>query len=132
MRMYIEGKARIRESDKAFLNPVGKASRDLSVAYVELLATKKSKVLDATAATGIRAIRYAKESGIKNPTILEINDIAYKAMKPNLALNKVKADARNESVQKFANTTDQRFDFIDLDPIRRHKPIHFRSYEDNQ
>ncbi len=117
MRMYTEGKARIRESDKAFLNPVGKASRDLSVAYVKLLGTKRSTVLDATAATGIRAIRYAKESGIKKPTILEINDIAYKAMKPNLALNKVKADAKNMSVQEFASTTDQRFDFIDLDPF---------------
>jgi len=117
MRMYIEGKARIRESGKAFLNPAGKASRDLSVAYVELLATKKSKVLDATAATGIRAIRYAKESGINNPTILEINSIAYKAMRQNLTLNKVKADAQNTSVQEFANTTEQRFDFIDLDPF---------------
>jgi tRNA (guanine26-N2/guanine27-N2)-dimethyltransferase len=115
--MYSEGKAKIRESDKAFLNPVGKASRDLSVAYVKLLANKKSTLLDATAATGIRAIRYAKESGIKNPTILEINDIAYKAMKPNLTLNKIKADARNESVQEFANTTNQRFDFMDLDPF---------------
>jgi len=71
--MYIEGKARIRDSGNAFLNPVGKASRDLSVAYVDLLASKGSSLLDATAATGIRAIRYTKESGIKNPTILEIN-----------------------------------------------------------
>jgi tRNA (guanine26-N2/guanine27-N2)-dimethyltransferase len=115
--MYSEGKANIRDSKVAFLNPVGKASRDLSVAYVKLLASKKGRLLDATAATGIRAIRYAKESGIKNPTILEINSSVYKAMKPNLTLNKVKADARNESVQEFANTTKERFDFMDLDPF---------------
>ena len=38
-------------------------------------------------------------------------------MKSNITLNKIKADARNESVQGFANTTDRRFDFIDLDPF---------------
>ncbi len=117
MRMYTEGKARIRDSGKAFLNPVGKASRDLSVAYVKLLAERGSTLVDATAATGIRAIRYAKESGIRKPTILEINPTAYGAMRPNLTLNRVKADARNVSVQEFANTTDKRFDFIDLDPF---------------
>jgi tRNA (guanine26-N2/guanine27-N2)-dimethyltransferase len=115
--MYAEGKARVRESAKAFLNPVGKASRDLSVAYVDLLASKKSRLLDATAATGIRAIRYAKEARIKNPAVLEINPMAYRAMKSNLTLNKVKADARNESIQRFANTAEERFDFIDLDPF---------------
>ena len=115
--MYAEGKAKVGDSGKAFLNPLGKASRDLSVAYVKLFAGKKSALLDATAATGIRAIRYAKESGIKNPTILEINPAACRAMRQNLRLNRVKADARNESVQEFANTTDQRFDFIDLDPF---------------
>ena len=65
--MYAEGKARIKESGKAFLNPAGKASRDLSIAYVKLLAEKGSALLDATAATGIRAIRYAKEAGIRRP-----------------------------------------------------------------
>jgi tRNA (guanine26-N2/guanine27-N2)-dimethyltransferase len=115
--MYVEGEARIRDSAKAFLNPAAKASRDLSVAYVKLLAGKGARLLDATAATGIRAIRYAKESGIKNPVILEINPAAYRAMRSNLTLNRVKADARNESLQEFANTTDERFDFIDLDPF---------------
>ena len=116
-KMYAEGKATVGDSGKAFLNPVGKASRDLSVAYVKLLAKKGDALLDSTAATGIRAIRYAKESGIKNPTILEINPTAYKVMRSNLKLNKVKGDARNESMQEFANTTDKRFDFIDLDPF---------------
>ena len=78
MTIYTEGGARIR-SGTAFLNPVAKASRDLSVAYVFHLAEKKAAVLDATAATGIRGIRYALESKTKNPTLLEINPAAYNA-----------------------------------------------------
>jgi tRNA (guanine26-N2/guanine27-N2)-dimethyltransferase len=117
MRMYTEGKAKIRDSGKAFLNPKGKASRDLSVAYVSHLAKKGSSLVDATSATGIRGIRYALESGIRNPTLLEINQAAYKAAKANILLNKVKAVALNTSIQEFANTGNGRFDFIDLDPF---------------
>ena len=117
MRMYTEGKAKIRESGKAFLNPKGKASRDLSVAYVSHLAKKGARLLDATSATGIRGIRYALESGIKDPTLLEINSEAYKALRSNLNLNKVKAEASNTSIQEFANSGNGKFDFIDLDPF---------------
>ena len=74
-------------------------------------------MLDATAATGIRGIRYALESKTKNPTLLEINPAAYNALRANLLLNKIKATAVNRSIQEFANTCDTKFDFIDLDPF---------------
>jgi tRNA (guanine26-N2/guanine27-N2)-dimethyltransferase len=115
--MYVEGKAKIRDSGKAFLNPKAQASRDISVAYVSQLAQKGASLLDATAATGIRGIRYSLESKIKKPTLTEINPTAYRALKSNLLLNKVKATALNMSIQEFANTADERFDFIDLDPF---------------
>ncbi|MDE1865230.1 MAG: hypothetical protein KGH94_01150 [Candidatus Micrarchaeota archaeon] len=117
MRMYIEGKARIKDSGKAFLNPKAKVSRDLSVAYVSHLAKRDSALLDSTAATGIRGIRYALESKARDLTLLEINRAAHKALKANLLLNKVKAKAINESIQEFANSGNGRFDFIDLDPF---------------
>ena len=71
--MYSEGKANIKHYDKAFLNPKGKLSRDISVAYVAVLADKGSTVLDATSATGIRGIRYIKEANIGKVTFLDIN-----------------------------------------------------------
>ena len=75
--MYSEGKANIKHYDKAFLNPKGKLSRDISVAYVAVLADKGSTVLDATSATGIRGIRYIKEANIGKVTFLDINIDAF-------------------------------------------------------
>ncbi len=123
--MYTEGKAKINDSGKAFLNPKGKASRDLSVAYVSLLAKKGSKLIDGTSATGIRGIRYALESKVKNPVSLEINPEVFKELKANLKSNKVKSEALNLSIQEFCNTTKEHFDFIDLDPFGGISPYIF-------
>jgi tRNA (guanine26-N2/guanine27-N2)-dimethyltransferase len=115
--LYEEGKARIKYVDGAFLNPKAAISREISVAFVKSVAKGTSRVLDTTAATGIRGIRYCLEDGIRDLTLLEINANAYKALKRNLAFNGVKAAALNKSVQEFANTCDGNFDVIDLDPF---------------
>jgi tRNA (guanine26-N2/guanine27-N2)-dimethyltransferase len=115
--MYIEGKARIRYTANAFLNPEAKLSRDLSVAFLNSVAGKGAKALDATAATGIRGIRYRLEAGVKDMALLEINRNAFSSLRKNLAFNKVKASAYNKSIQEFANTSGDRFDIIDLDPF---------------
>ena len=117
--MYSEGKADIKYYDKAFLNPKGKLSRDISVAYMAVLAGKGANALDATSATGIRGIRYIKEAKIDKVTFLDINIDAYKTLMQNIGFNKVKAHAiaYSTSIQEFANLKGDRYDFIDLDPF---------------
>ena len=115
--MYVEGKAKIATGEHAFLNPEGKLSRDISVGFVRANAKRGASLLDATAATGIRGIRYYLETNAKRVTLLDINSDVYKALAKNVKTNKVKATALNQSIQEFANTTEDKFDFIDLDPF---------------
>jgi tRNA (guanine26-N2/guanine27-N2)-dimethyltransferase len=115
--MYNEGKARIKYTANAFLNPAAKLSRDYSVAFIDSLAGDGASALDATAASGIRGIRYALETNIKSVTLLDINQSAFSSMKKNLTYNHVKAKAYNQSIQEFANTTHEKFEVIDLDPF---------------
>ena len=117
--MYTEASARIKYESGAFLNAAARVSRDLSVAVVKHFASTGSnqKLLDATTATGIRAIRYAKEADAGDITALDINPTAWKAAKANIRYNKIKANVINTGIQEFANSTEERFDIIDLDPF---------------
>ncbi|MCL4379701.1 MAG: methyltransferase [Candidatus Marsarchaeota archaeon] len=108
--------ARISQG-RAFLNPKAKFLRDISVAFVAARAKRNSSVLDATAGTGIRGIRYFLEGGARNLTMLDMNRSAFASAKRNAASNSTKAEVLNKSIQEFANTTDDRFDFIDVDPF---------------
>jgi tRNA (guanine26-N2/guanine27-N2)-dimethyltransferase len=115
--MYVEGKAKIKYTDDAFLNPDGTLSRDFSVAFINAVLPGKSKALDSTAATGIRGIRYCQETKAKDETFLDINEKAFDSLKKNIKFNKIKAKAYNTSIQEFTNTTKGKFDLIDLDPF---------------
>lgn len=116
--IYTEGKAKVYKTGMSFLNPNARASRDISVAFVKALGVGKTALLDATAATGIRGIRYHLEAGIDDVSFLEINDRAYADLARNLAMNSIRGEcAINTSIQKFANTTERNFGIIDLDPF---------------
>jgi tRNA (guanine26-N2/guanine27-N2)-dimethyltransferase len=116
IELYTEGKAAVRGKD-AFLNPKAKVIRDLSVAFVAALKGKGATVLDPTAATGIRGIRYYLEAGTKDVTLLEINRTAYLEARKNARTNKTKIKVYNKSIQEFANVGGGRFDVIDFDPF---------------
>ncbi len=118
--MYTEGLAKIYNVKGAFLNPLGRVSRDISTAYVNFIANSDSKILDATAATGIRAIRYYKESNSRNICAIEMNRVAYLDLVKNLKRNKITKgiELKNIDLQRFANSGENlRFDIIDLDPF---------------
>ncbi|MDE1823958.1 MAG: methyltransferase [Candidatus Micrarchaeota archaeon] len=118
-----EGKASINAGNGVFFNPKMKKLRDMSVLFVKALNKKQpASFLDCTAATGVRAIRYAKEAGIRNITTIDMNKDAYKSMRKNLSANNVKAKALNMSIQEYANTTTEKFDIIDLDPFGTPSP----------
>lgn len=115
--MYKEGSASIKYTKDSFLNPEGRVSRDISAAFVSALAEKNSSILDSTSATGIRGIRYYLEGASGKVTFLEMNKNSFSSTKKNVIFNKVKGTVLNKSIQEFANTTRDRFDFIDLDPF---------------
>ncbi|MCL5679879.1 MAG: hypothetical protein M1465_00865 [Candidatus Marsarchaeota archaeon] len=124
---YTEGSAVI-EQGKAFINPKAKFSRDATIAYA-MLYPRIENALDATSATGIRGIRYAKELNLKNVTFLEINGSAYPYLESNIKTNKIKRfSAHNMSVQEFCNISQQeKFDMIDIDPFGSPAPYIYDS-----
>ncbi len=123
MQTLKEGAAKIRIADGVFYNPKMSKLRDISVLFLRVLGGKDSKLLDTTAATGVRGIRYAKEAGMRYVTMLDINEKAYRNAKRNAASNKVRASTLNSSLQEFANTSRGAFDVIDIDPFGSPVPM---------
>ena len=117
MQSHVEGKANVYVQKGVFLNPRMSRLRDVSVLFLKNAADKDSTLLDSTAATGIRAIRYAKEAGIKKAVLLDINSRAARNARLNIKANKLKFEVRNESIQSYCSTAEERFNIIDLDPF---------------
>jgi tRNA (guanine26-N2/guanine27-N2)-dimethyltransferase len=122
MKQVSEGKARLYTDGKVFYNPEMTELRDLSVLFLKAISTRGKRVLDATAATGVRAIRYALEAGAKDVTLLDINGRASRIAEKNVRLNHLKFNVLNLSVQEFANTHRGSFEIIDLDPFGSPSP----------
>ncbi len=112
-----EGLAKITANGGVFYNPKMAKLRDISVMFLRAEGARGKSLLDCTAATGIRGIRYALEAGVKQPVLLDINQDAYKAASANVKKNRIKGEVLNVGIQEFANTTDKKFDIIDLDPF---------------
>ncbi len=125
MNLVSEGKAKIYTGKEAFYNPKMTELRDISVAFLKVISTKDKKVLDSTAATGIRAIRYALEAGAKDVVLLDINKSAAALAKKNVKLNRLKFDVLNKSIQDFANSSREKFGMIDHDPFGSPAPSLF-------
>jgi tRNA (guanine26-N2/guanine27-N2)-dimethyltransferase len=122
MQSIKEGKAVI-STGGAFYNPKMKKLRDISVMFLQAYGVKGASLLDATAATGVRAIRYAKEAGVGKVTMLDINkDVAAIASK-NAKANKVKGKVLGISLQEFVGSCEDGFDIIDLDPFGTPIPL---------
>lgn len=122
MKVVSEGSADI-EVGGAFYNPKMRKLRDISVLFLRVLDLKNAKLLDATAATGIRAIRYAKEAGIRNVTMIDINPDVAEIAKRNAKRNRMKAKVMNKSIQELSGTYDDAFDIIDVDPFGTPVPM---------
>lgn len=117
MKQISEGKAKFYTDGNVFYNPEMTTLRDISVLFLKVISTKRKRVLDATAATGVRAIRYALEAGAKDITLLDINENAAKMAAKNMKLNRLKFKVLNQSIQEFAGAHRGSFEIIDLDPF---------------
>ena len=114
---YAEGLARVHPGN-AFINPLAKLNRDIGMAIIGPKSEGVGlKMLDATAATGIRGIRYLMESAVSECTFLEINEDVFGQLEMNIKSNGVEATALNTSIQEYCSSTKERFDLVELDPF---------------
>ena len=119
-----EGKANFRASlsgkDKGpgkikgvFYNPSMKFSRDLNVEFAKKLDFK-GLFLDGMAASGIRGIRLALESGF-NVEFCDTSKLAVETIRTNLKLNELDSKVFQNDVQDQVN--EKKYDWIDIDPF---------------
>ena len=125
MNRISEGKAKIYTSGDVFYNQKMTELRDISVMFLKAISAKKKRVLDSTAATGIRAIRYALEANAKDVTLLDINKKAAAIARKNVKLNKLNFKVIGIGVQEYANIDQHRFEIIDHDPFGSPAPNMF-------
>ncbi len=123
MEQTTEGAAKIRVGEGTFYNPKMRKLRDISVVFLKALGMRNTRLLDATAATGVRGIRYALEARIRDGVLLDINPAAYRNARANVRLNGLKLRVLGKSLQEFANTSKESFDIIDLDPFGTPVPL---------
>ena len=116
MGFFSEHGTRIKQEAGAFYNPKMEELRDISIIMAKASGISKPRLLDSTCATGIRGIRYEKEAGA-TVDMLDINSHAASAASKNVFANKANARVINKSIQEFANTTENKYDIIDLDPF---------------
>jgi tRNA (guanine26-N2/guanine27-N2)-dimethyltransferase len=103
-----------------FYNPKMKLARDVAVYIVNKL--KPKSILDAMAGTGVRSIRFVKEAMVENVVANDVNLNAYKLMKKNFKLNKLKVQTKNLDVNLLLRECEG-FDYIDIDPFG--SPVYF-------
>ncbi|MFH1424607.1 MAG: methyltransferase [archaeon] len=106
------------KESEAFYNPEMKLNRDLSILVAqEFFKTRKAvSVCEPLSATGVRALRYAKE--VLNTQVYagDIRKTAVEILEKNIALNEL------ENVQVFHSDAcelleKRKYDLIDLDPF---------------
>ena len=108
-----------------FYNPLMRVNRDLSVLALAYLIEKIRRplmVADPMSASGIRAIRFIKETDFRGRVFAnDINERAVELIKENLALNGIGeelCEVSRESANDFLRRSRGfGFDYIDLDPF---------------
>ncbi|MFH0869089.1 MAG: hypothetical protein V1839_02600 [archaeon] len=104
----------ITAKSPAFYNPEMILNRDISVLIAKL--TKRARALDLLSATGIRALRLAKEAGAKEVWANDAKKSAFEMIEKNIKLNKLKIRASNMYADKLLAKSHE-FDYIDIDPF---------------
>nr|CAD1837974.1 unnamed protein product [Ananas comosus var. bracteatus] len=139
-----EGEAEILmdSSNSVFYNKAQVNNRDLSIAVLRTFISRRSeehaamlskmvgsgpkdlkapRVLEALAASGLRALRYAREvDGIGEVVALDNNKVAVDACKKNIELNGSHASSKvvvhEADARVYMLTHPKEFDVVDLDP----------------
>ncbi|MBW6451971.1 MAG: tRNA (guanine(10)-N(2))-dimethyltransferase [DPANN group archaeon] len=120
----------IKKSDSVFYNPLMRLNRDISVIVLNEFSAQKNKLLetkdkvhpffaaDVFCASGVRGIRYRKESGCDVVYLNDLNPTALDLAKENAILNDV--DSLEFSLldaNEFLSGYKDSIDFVDIDPF---------------
>ncbi len=108
-------KGKISREMEVFFNPAKKLDRDLNVEIIKIIRPRN--FLDLMAATGIRGLRIAKNFPNIEVILNDINKKAYDLMKKNAEINNLKVRIFNEDASKFLINSEEKFDYIDIDPF---------------
>ncbi len=139
IRIYLEGKVAILAPDlekyrrgkhlepawaPVFYNPRMRLSRDISVSLINAfcLYTNRREIslVEPLSATGIRGLRYVKESYCVDKVYLnDYNSLAYKLILKNVKINKLydKIKVYNKDANALMYDLNEKVDVIDLDPF---------------
>jgi len=107
-------KSALKASSPAFYNPVMVVNRDISVLICKLLKPKSA--LDLLSATGVRALRLKKETGIKEVWANDAKKSAFEFIRKNAKLNKLSIHISNMYASDLL-AKSHKFDYIDVDPF---------------
>jgi len=119
---------KISKEMDVFYNPVMKFNRDISVLLLNSIDKNKLNIADPLAGSGIRSIRFLlelKKNKIKTISINDYSINAFKSIKNNFKLNKIKIKNKIIIKNKGANLfllNSQGFDYIDIDPFGTPNP----------
>ncbi|ABP95881.1 MULTISPECIES: tRNA (guanine(26)-N(2))-dimethyltransferase [Metallosphaera] len=133
----IEGKARLVIPDPSefsregkfdpawspvFYNPRMVFNRDVSVLAVSVISPPS--VLDAMSATGVRGIRYVKESGVKGEVLFnDKNPVSVELISKNLELNGITGKVLRSDANSLMHQV--KVGYTDLDPFGSPAPYLF-------
>ena len=134
MKETIEGKIRLILHDEsiekptkasAFYNPRMTMNRDFSIASANAFFKEKKgliMVCEPMAATGIRALRYAKEVRDTEVICADLKRSAYATIEKNIGLNNLK-NAHPFHEDALQNLQRAEYNLIDLDPFGTPAPF---------
>lgn len=112
-----------------FYNPVMELNRTISILLLNCIDKKNLQIALPLAGSGIRGIRFLKElkrNKVKNISFNDYDKKAFKSIKANLKLNKIKTDKKinigNEDANLFLLNSCG-FDYIDIDPFGSPNPF---------
>ncbi|MEA1994248.1 MAG: tRNA (guanine(10)-N(2))-dimethyltransferase [Euryarchaeota archaeon] len=109
IRVEVPEFQKVTARNRVFYNPAMELDRDISSLLLSLF---DGTVLDGLSATGIRGIRYAKESAL-DPIFNDLNPEAVILIKKNCKMNGVSGEVHN----KDFNLLDLKADIVDIDPF---------------
>ena len=109
---------KLSRKNDVFLNEHKRFDRDINIILLNSLGWKNKTYLDLMSASGIRALRIAKET--KCFKIILMNDLkktAFNNLKKNAEKNGVKAEFYNKDAHELLCSLDTGVDYIDVDPF---------------
>ncbi len=111
----VPSRAILNKKNIVFLNEHKRFDRDIHILLLNSLGWKNKTYLDLMSASGLRALRVAKETKCFNRILM--NDLKSVAnMKENADDNKVKAEFFSKDARELLCTQDLGVDYIDVDP----------------